>query len=449
MAEHSNTGTVAFAYTAVLDPDVCIVTDGSTVYALVAYYKTSATTRYYYEFFKWVNTGTWTFASGGATAFASGSFSTTINVDASNAGDFVIIWDDASNNHINVITGGMSAGSAVLNNGGSAVYTGVTGINPDVCIFAGGGNKRVYYCYLNMSGVLYVDYDSFSNLASNTPSNSSYNNYSPTGSWGYPRIACPNTGGSLNDWTVVIDEVVSGSYYIRGKTYYNGSFNADTYNTGVGNSPSDISGYLNIFPAVAYDSRPVTAATYNVWVAWTMDNSTGNIGGATQTAVYPIAVKCNKQGAIVTGGAYWDIPTSINMNDDIQYVSLAGRYTTNSGGNDKLLVTYAHVTNTDVIFKQKTPSGSANFRIENSETISNDFISDGNNLFNIDELKNSKILYFQVLDLVGKTIFSSEGEIQHVADKFRNWAVHAPEEICLIQIITENNSITRKIFIGN
>jgi len=156
-------GHTALAYTDITEADVCLIEDGTNVFAIVVYIQ-GATPTYYWEEFQWIGSGTNAFVSNGATSFTSGTTSTTLNIESDNGGRFAIVWDDATPN-VWIKVGSMSGGAPTTPAGCSSAF--VSGSSPDVSIVQYNLTTLVVITYLQ-SGDLKVGYETYSDIAGNS-----------------------------------------------------------------------------------------------------------------------------------------------------------------------------------------------------------------------------------------------------------------------------------------
>ena len=400
------TGTSSLTYTSgVGDPDVCLVEKSGDIFAIVAYYHLP-TTRWYWETFEFDVTTTSFITFTSAAALDAGSFGTSINIDGNEraAGEFAIVWDDASG-RIFTSVGDMS--SFIL---GSRINI-ASGAYPDVSMIYDGNNDVVHFAYIDVNGDLLVDDHQFGTLATGSAgSSSNVFNSSPSGSnqFYYPRIASPNgSTGSPSEWTTVVEETDNSMVYLI-TGFNNASSTPIYYNDGNApqNSPFNISGEPNYHVSVAYDSN---YPTDGVWVGWNMNNQLGNLnnnGAIVNDADYSIVLKCNSNAVPIFGGTYWQVPNGIVAgNLDLSgFMSMAGRY-----GNDEIFLSYVNVilngSSVDDVVYKKVPgvNTASSFKTMASSSNSPSF-QEANSLIEI--LKSAGI--YEKFEL---KIYSIEGRI--------------------------------------
>jgi hypothetical protein len=312
----------------IIDPDVVITTDGTEIYALVAYHDFGAPD-YYLDLYMWRNTGSWEFVWISTTNFFPGEELTTfMNIDADTEGRFVIVVDRLTK--ILIFSGEVAAGAVSFNNSMQNVGVG-DGSYPDICLYNDlAGNVLAHVSYVNTNGDLVVSTHDY-----NSPSagglfqiGSVLNSPQAGFDFFFPRIACANAAGGDTDWTVVMEEHDGNVYYIVG---FNGSAPNTPiyYNDGSAISGVPLHEVPNTLPVVAYDNHN------NVWVGWTFNDLGVSYPYNDQLyAMYPIVLPCDQQ-AIVTASEYWQVPTFAINSDVIPLLALAGRY-----GTSEFYLTY-------------------------------------------------------------------------------------------------------------
>ncbi len=263
--------------------DVVIIEDqgDNTIHAITAWFvNTNFTDGWEIEDFIY-DSGTGGFISNNLIAIASGTMGTSCNIDCDDAGNFIIVYDDGSQN-IYYVTGDLNNGVNI--NGSQAYDSNKDGLYPDVCLNDVSPSHNGYISYIDGSGDLYVQYDVFSDFSSGSASLVNSMIASPTDAYFYPRIACNGN----DDWTVVLWEADHMSYNdIIG--YNSNTGNGTRIDYTAAYSPA-LNSYINSLPCVVYDNST------NVWVGWLHDN-TGAAHGNGPDALYPLVVECNGVGA--------------------------------------------------------------------------------------------------------------------------------------------------------
>jgi len=257
---------------------------------------------------------------------------------------------------------------------------------------------------------------------------------STSGTFRYPRIACPPGSVGSAQWHVVVEDYTSSSDdRIIGYNSATGSSIADDYTFGAV-SGADLN-KLNYNAAVSYDGSAA-----RIWVGWTYSNANGLGPGA--QGIYPLGLKCNSSG-VVTGTTYWYVPNTINSSHVNDLLSLSGRYAT-----DRLYITYARASNNvnDVFYKFIVPSSAGSFRI--AEDIPSEPITelDIQSALNIDEM-----LTLNVIDMNGIVTYTETATAAIIGKTFQNLDAEVSSGIYLLQILSESGNmiLTRKIFIGS
>ncbi len=413
--------------TFIFNPDVCLVEDGTDVYAIVVYWKGSTSNTYYWEPYIWANSGGWGFQRISSGTFNSASFGTSLHIDGNDNGEFVIVWDDTSP-EVYVETGDVLSGPALSTNI-VGVSNGGNGYSPDACIFHDGGNNIVHIAYIDNNGDLNVDDHAFSTLASGSASSlSTQLNTSPLiNAFYFPRIACPNSTGGGGDWLVVVeDNDGSSDFSITGYT----SGTTNTYNDGSAAPYTALNSFANYRPVVTYSDQGTTA-----WVGWIFDNySTGSIGG-TVDAFYPIAIECDGQGNVF-GTDYWVVPYTLGTADELDFLSISGRY-----ASDKLYLTYNNVLTSEIWTKFIDPISSAtSFRNGNINPSSYTAFEDIYNTLEKD--KNNLDYDFKLIDLTGRQILIESGNAMKIKNLLKELPTIIREGIYLMQLISDDGKVS-------
>ena len=421
----------------VKDPDVALVVDdGGNVFAVVAYYYSG---HWYEEDFEW--SSYWLrFISNGANSLnlVSASFGTTVNIDANFVdgydGDIVVVWDEGD--YVHAKKGTASSGSVTF----SPNTESFSGHSPDVSIFF---NDPVHICYIDGYGDWLVDDYALTDIDNGSGSATNVLSISPPngGTYYYPRIACSSqeqaqTGG---DWTSVIEERKGSDYWIEGYNYNsNYGFTGITcYNNYTTGPPSDISNVQNNNVAVCYDNNYPN--NNGIWVGWTMDNTAGyhdNEGDIYNDTRYPIVVKCDQFAVPYSGLNYWNVPYNMGTENEADFLSLAGRYT-----SDNVFLTFWTLKDEDVVTKTTYPY--ASYTAGSSlRTTGNS----GSNTIDINNLFDSGIqgyLTLKLFDLDGKLISKFKGTEEGLRSRFRLNLHDMPASIYLVQIISDDGSYYR------
>ena len=434
-------GVISFQNTSIFDPDVALTIDQfGIVHALAVYYDIT-NSEWDLEVFDWGGTS---FTSQGSPLVLGTGVSYTpgssINIDADDASNFAIVWNDGSNADLFAVVGDHSGSTVNVYNLGTPVQNiGVSakGYSPDVCIYDGGTiYDRVTYTYIDTNGDLFIDFDSFAALATgvSTPTNVFFTSSSTGIQFYNPRIACPPSSvGTREDWTVVVEENDNSSvYYITG---YNDNNTLITGPTFYNLSPIDLSPILNLHPAVTYTNQ----SPPNVLVGWTMDNSSGYATNLSTmqfpvaNAIYPIVVSCDDFGSPLFS-EYWEEPMTVGNGDLLDNLSLSGRY-----GNDLLYSTFFFSNGTTIndIFTKivNTISSSGGLKIHQESLIQNS-LSDVN-------------LKIKLWDITGKLLIFQIGDKAQILTILENISSNNSNSLYIIEIEDSDNHIWRsKIFLN-
>ncbi len=434
-------GVIAFQNTSIFDPDVSLTIDQfGVVHALAGYYDIN-NSEWDLEVFDWGGTS---FTSQGSPLVLGTGVSYTpgssINIDADDGSNFVIVWNDGSNADLFAVVGDHTASTVNVFNLGTPVQNiGVStkGYSPDVCIYDGGTiYDRVTYTYIDTNGDLFIDFDSFAALATgiSTPTNVLFSSPSTGNQFYNPRIACPPSSiGTREDWTVVVEENDNSILYkIIG---YNDNNTTVTGPTSYNLFPINLSPVLNLHPAVTYTNQTPP----NVLVGWTMDNSSGFVTGLSglqppvANATYPIVVSCDDFG-IPIFNEYWEEPVTVVNGDLLDNLSLSGRY-----GNDLLYSTFFFSNGTtinDIYTKTvNTISSSGGLKIHQESVIQNS-LSDVN-------------LKIKLWDITGKLLISQRGDKAQISNILESISSNNSNSLYIIEIEDSENHILRsKIFLN-
>lgn len=316
------------------DTDVALTVDGSgDIHAIVVYFSQNAG-GYVVEDFVW-NTNTFNLNSGPTVFDIQSVFGTAVNVDAEYDGYFIVVWDVSGSPF--GITGDVAGGTLNLNNVIS-IGSSATGIFPDVCI-NNRGNDRVTYCYIDASGDLIVDSDSYGNMGtSSTPTNELTTQ--PNDMFLVPRIACNDASvvGNAIDWTVVVmDTDVSSAYRIIGYSFNSSNLlNVVEYsNSTIWAIPGeDLKNHESYHPVVTYDDQG------SIFVGWNYNNIPAYTS-STIDSYYPLVVACDYNGNPLFD--YWNVPNSLSSGEIKDFLSLSGRH-----GVDVLFCSYYFQDNLDI-----------------------------------------------------------------------------------------------------
>lgn len=467
----------SFPASSYLDPDVCLVSDGNYVYAIVVYLASVSASPYdnYYimECF-YFDYPSMRFYSGGTTNFATHSLSAAIpptdqfevNVDGEAVGkkDFAITWDDDSKNYVYGYRGTVDDCAHLCENPTVIYDAGNVGNDPEQPLpdvaFNG---STIYFSYLIANSgwqrieVASIPESGGEGICSDNPNPQVVytSNTSPLfGVFLNPRIACPNTSTSVysandQDFTVVAAETDYSTYGIIGINYYNGSgWNyIQYYNDGFYiNSPLDITTVWNFEPVVTYSEDG------NVLVGWLFDNRGLVYTSSVELdAYYPIVLNCDVKGD-PNGGRYMNVP---NWSMGVSYeasssLSIAGRMCDcpSTSGPSNL---FSFAVDYQEIYTKIAPEGSVNLRLAKNESDNNSI----NSLLNSNIINNfipeNKLLLFNLHDMLGKQIVSFEGNISSIRQQYEKYETDLNPGIYIGQIESIDATVVAKgkLFIAN
>jgi hypothetical protein len=301
-------------------------------------------------------------------------------------------------------------------------------IMPDVCMY-NDQSEIVHFTFIDpLTGEVYIDDESFSDLnSSNVTYNVTYR-ASPIGSsfnYSYPRIACPApASGREYDYTVAVEANGGGKSEIvsvnNATSSSSQSFTVATYTDGSTNAVTTINGVSNLRPVVAYDGN--AASNGNVFIGWTMDNSAPTYtGNGFRSSQYPIVVKANYD-ATFSGSTYYEVPTSFGV---LSSLSIAG------GGTNNL---YTWCDASDVYYKEVAQSLNHLRYASVNPTANKDvalMLQDRIKLQLPADIKNYQIL---LTDVQGRTLFETSGDITFLDDAFNSVLKKISEGIYLVRI---------------
>jgi hypothetical protein len=427
-------GTVALQNSNTWDPDVCLALDaGGDIHALVVYYDIT-NSNFILEVYDWSGSA-FTLQTGSPIVLANGisnSYDYSINIDSDDDGNFVIVFNEGTNDELFIVTGDHSSFSAVnLNNGGNPVALGRYGKTPDVCIY-GDGTNRITYTYINTSGnSVLVDSDDFSTLAGGGTANSNVHSGNPTSNGVYfPRIACPLGGnGSSDDWTVVFQATDATTVWeIWGYAFNSGMMNPTARHYTFYSGYTDLTARQNLWPVVAYNN----ASTPTITVGWSFDHSGGGYG-ASWTAFLPIVLICDDDGVPTTSGDYFEIPISLGNSWIGDFLSLSGRFAT-----DDLYITYWESnasTSNDVYHKVKTTISTAT----DVRLTTIDF----------EDFSNEAKILLNLYDLTGRKIYTRVVSLEQIKPFLETEMKYLSTNIYILEMISTEKQYTKKMKITN
>jgi hypothetical protein len=387
-----------------------------------------------------------TFTTNTQTFIANGIIPSTINIDGDDNGNFVIVYNDVTNNKIFAVTGniaacmGCSSGTLVsLNNSGTPVPL-QNGTSPDVCLYNNGTTEYVHVGYIDVNGKLAVDGYDFTGTGSlSSPPATRAIELAPVMpilGYSFPRIACPTGAGASTDWTVVVQDADRSTSYIEGFNQYKSSASARIlYNNAASGSPYPVSTptpstrtVWNYLPVVAYDKYA------NVFVGWNMDNSGGTISGAV-TAAFPVVVACDGQAyptyyAPNTSTSYFEVPYGLTGADNSYFLALASRYST------ALFQTFYDYNASNVKYKWVNSGATTSLRLADKVEEHLGSIEQQLNM-----VSTQTPLIATIYDNTGKLIAKQFGDKVAITSLFKNNFGQFAPGIYITTIISEDGSI--------
>jgi len=426
---------------AVVDPDVCLVNNNAgVVFAIVAYYDQNSS-QFQMRVFNWV-AASQQFSGNVPVILSPGQFQSAINIDANDAGDFAIVWDQPGQ-LIQLAIGRTNGGGVPQLVFPGTAYNIEAGTMPDVCMYRNSmtGYKQVDVAYINTGSLVLVDFYRFADLLSGVISVQPQFRSAPADLiYRYPRIDCPAAGfGGAASFTVVVEDSDNlSSWYIKG---FNSNdccpgFTTTIYNDGsTSNSPYNLTDVPNTKPVVAYQNN-----VDGINVGWNFDNSFGLIGApGASVARYPVVISSDKRAEIFPSSKYLVVPLSVTFGNQIGNLSISGRHSSEG------LYTYLNSQLNDIYFKAVPHAINANaLRSENS----NNFQQWINSLDV--ESSGSKII-FNVYDLLAKEVFFFEGHPSELKLQWNRFMDSARQGIYTGRSynLSGNSNFSGKIFIGN
>lgn len=429
----------------VLDPDVCLVQSGETIYAVAVYYD-NCNGEWDIEIFDWNGSA---FNSVSFLSFDFGSFGSTVNIDGNDHpdGQFAVVWDH-SNGDI------YSFASDIPNFPVINTVQVAAGQFPDVSLYYNESDDVVHIAYidLNTPGNLIVDDHDYFVLATGSSAPSNVLSVGPPSHvFYYPRIASPNANSSSSaEWTVVVEDNNSSlEYYIVG--FNNGNITPIPYNNGT--YLAAINDGPNYYPSVTYDNN---YPSNGIWVGWQFDDFIGNYStfsnpGIVLSSAYSVVLKCDNSGVPLGIGlnppTYWQVPNGIVSGDISGFLSLSGRY-----ANDELFLTYLDFVlnglNVDDIYIKNAPSisGAVEMRFSNNDNQN----QSSNTLSGFYKGSTDELFHITLYDLSGKALLDYSGTRTEIGSFLKTSESNIPSSLYLVRIISvgSNKYFTGKISIG-
>jgi hypothetical protein len=468
-------GYLPFSYSSsdgYLDPDVCLVDDGSTIYAVAVYmsYKDYGggspyiICDYVMECFYWTGS---TFAPGVTTQIENygvglSSVPSTDNFEINIDGGydkidecFVITWNDAAGREVRAVIGTVDECAHLCDHVQTIFNVSGTGYSafpslPDVAInetyaffsylvqTAGGTEIQIMRTPLLIQDGLCSN--SLHKTVDYTTSTSSF------GEFYNPRIACPNvsyavgvTSASTVDWAVVAEESdLATKYGIMGVVNYGGTvFLHQWYNDGtLTYSPTDITPVPNKRPVVTYDSNG------GILIGWLLDNTSNTFGGNAYQAYYPIALNCDEKGYILAplpAQLYMNVPVYTSTNDNYNSLSVSGR---NCVINRQNLYSMPLTTTSPEVYSKTVGQAANSLRLapgKNYQFNLNSFLKNPiiENQYKLSESDFSFVMY----DLMGREVTRLNGNPAKIRIGYKNLSESLLPGIYMGKINSTNGSV--------
>jgi len=470
-----------------LDPDVCLVANDGTVFALAVYlaYTPNGSNYdniYVLECFRF-DFGSFQFYSVGSTMIGAYSFNDPssalpedfeVNIDSDVIGNrkFAITWDDYSMNYVFARTGEISEsefenGCADLCESTLTIYDAGGAGNPpnehpmpDVAF----NDDKIYFTYLiayntGPSTWERLEVASINSDASPCPEdpdlkveyttgNSAYDNYDN------PRIACPNINSSIYgatsaDWHVVASETDYGGFWgiIGINSSWSGINYVQYYDDGTyPNSPLDITGFPEYEPVVAYSEDG------NILIGWLFDNFTYGTSSTSAEidAYYPIVINCDSRGDIWASAEYMNVPTTLTVgsNNTCGSLSIAGRNCVCASYAPSVLFSWS--LDGDDVYTKIAPEGNTALRLvyqTNQTNVSLNALLFPSRISS--SIPESQEFEFKMFDVLSKTIRSITGNLNQIQNAYQVILKELNTGIYLGQLESKDQSIlvSGKLFI--
>ncbi|GDX48926.1 hypothetical protein LBMAG25_17440 [Bacteroidota bacterium] len=428
------------------DPDVSLVHNGTTWFALVSKVST-IDGGIYLDVYELQNIPVGFVPLAGnidiLLSSSAGAYNNNVNIDADVAGNFAVIWDDLNSGDIEMF-GGTTATNNIPTlsaNGMKTIPNTFEFIQPDVSLYTNYNNDiLVNYSYLDPStSTLYVGTDLFTDLTgSSNLSNSSPFSEVYSGTIDHPRVASAPTDALTNDnlWTVVATHIDNGRIDIVGHTlwastvydyvYTDGSMSANLCDIG--------SDWYNRFPVVTYCN-----ATRGLVVGWasTYDQSIDfNPYGL-------VALRCLYDGSyypITQGMTTYDgflIVNSDNPNNDWEYMlSVAGR--DGDLNSHKILYSFYYENDDDLIYKEVDWLAPTLRLEEKISSTTNIYPNPFSNSFNI-QLPFETECVITITDMAGRMLYSQQLSTNAKVQSYSGYGNNLNQGLYLLTVTDINN----------
>ena len=394
-------GDFGLYYTDAQDPDVSLMIrycSDTKIFGVIVYYSETA------QGFVWelgsFNPSTYVYSRISALVFdPMTTYGTTVNIDKNDINDFVITYDDPSQN-IYYVTGYMDCSSTFqprLDISGCTpvqINTTWNGSMPDVTVYYNSNStmERVIFTFVDdASGDLMVEDESYADLSNCTPQSSPVSIATNAGyGFYYPRISSASgAAGWDTPWTVVVEENDgSTTYKIDGftNTYPGGPsyIIPHVYNDGNTTDHSPLDLYLvstapNLRPVVAY-SDALGDALFVGWTFYNYHAPNGWQSGSGETnADYPIVPgRADYDGYLDPQATYWEAPDPVNSNDHYRTLSMACAYNLSlayyNGNDNKVYVKRVYPNASSL---RLSTSADVYFNLFPNPSVDGQFIIDG------------------------------------------------------------------------
>ncbi len=421
------------------DPDVCIVKNNfGSVFAIVSYFEQNSN-QFMMRVFNW-QSGLQQFTGQTPIVLIPGQYETTINIDANDEGDFVIVWDQLGQ-QVQMVFGTTTGNNPPTLNFQGAAFNLNQGTMPDVCFFRNGttGYKQVDVVYKNPIGVIAVDFYRFTDLLGGIVNAQTELRSAPADLiYRYPRIDCPSPAfGNQSEYTVVVEDSDNSSTWLIksfNKSVCCPGITTNIYNDGnSSNSPYNLSDVGNTKPVVAYQNNPL-----GITIGWNFDNSFGLLAApGASVARYPVAMSCTRTGGIFPASAYLVIPIAVNNGAQIGNLSLSGRLSPEG--------LYSYLKGNEIYFKSVPHAVNSN----SLKTVEPSNFSDWVSAL---ELENASFeLLFTVTDMTGKQVFAYTGPANNLYSKWNSFSKNIRMGVYSAQ--SNNNegklNFNGKLFVSN
>lgn len=403
--------------TNVITPDVVLVSNNATIYALIAAYDRDVN-RYTLRVATYNPLGTFAIGTPLVLENIVLGAKPNIQIDADNNGNFGIVWETRIGGlpRIRTLSGITTPGGPVVNLAAIKTFAN-SAMEPDIAISNNGAGVTEVNIVALTAARTSLRKSSYNHAAMTTagplPAISSPN-YNSTlgGSYFLPRIACPKTGTGRN-FSIVVQRIPTAGQTLI-ELHSGGP--VTTLNNGTFGFP-DLRGVVNTTPVVSYTYSGLDEYTSVLWHCT-------NAGPG-----YPFAII----GMDILGGApttpsyeaVSSLHTATSTEDD-DAIAISGRYCDwaksavfmriNSTGGSTTYDAFWKLTNTGA--PSWKPSGNESIT-EESDTQISVFPNPTNSYFTINGNPEHSYLV-HILDANGSIIFRSNGILREMNDKLKS-----------------------------